>query len=353
MREGIHWKTISRFESHDFVANWYRKAHGRAANAAKVRQINACFAHGREYFSNASRSEMSVKPLLLYYGVLSCCRGVILANDPGKKEESLKPRHGLETVDWQHTLSGGIRNVLELQIRATNGTFGELVDVCWHLNTLRYFDGPTNKMVSTAQPLGDVRFATDGSHLSLGDLLSRLLQTGMAYSELTGRRAKLFGGARIASHEPGVHLAFPIIGMPDELGRLTDGKNAYVGSSNQVVPGFRQSDDARDTLIIVRRDGGDHLNILPVSHYGGDGDFMVVILDFPNGDKLTEFIKLYLVSYTLGMLARYHPSIWTALLRNEKGDFAQPLLVDAVQAIERDFAQHLSLQLGGTVRKLS
>ena len=82
MAEGIHWKTISRFESHDFVANWYRKAHGRDANAAKVRQINACFAHGREYFRNAGRSEMSVKPLLLYYGVLSCCRGVILANDP-------------------------------------------------------------------------------------------------------------------------------------------------------------------------------------------------------------------------------------------------------------------------------
>ena len=55
----------------------------------------------------------------------------ILANNPDKKEESLKPRHGLETVDWQHTLSGGIKNVLELRIRATDGTFGELVDVCW------------------------------------------------------------------------------------------------------------------------------------------------------------------------------------------------------------------------------
>ena len=353
MAEGIHWKTISRFESHDFVANWYRNTHGRDANAAKVRQINACFAHGREYFRNAGRSEMSVKPLLLYYGVLSCCRGVILANDHGKKEESLKPRHGLETVDWQHTLSGGIRNVLELRIRATDGTFSELVDVCWHQNTLRGFLGPTNELGSTGQPLGDVRFATDRSHMSLDDLLSRLLPTGMAYPGLTGRRAKMFSGARIAFHAPGVHLAFPMIGIPDELGRLADGKNVCVGSSNQVVPGFRQSDDAGDTLIFVRRNGEDCLNILPVSHYGGEGDFMVVTLDFPNGDKLTEFIKLYLVSYTLGMLARYHPSMWTALLRNEKGDFAQPLLVDAVQAIEKDFAQYLSSHLNGTARKPS
>lgn len=353
MAKGIHWKTISRFESHDFVANWYRKAHGRHANAAKVKQINACFAHGREYFRNAGRSEMSVKPVLLYYGVLSCCRGVILANDPRKKEESLRPQHGLETVDWQHTLSGGIRNVLELRVRATNGTFGELVDVCWHLNTLRLFVGPTNEIASTGQPLGEVRFATDGSHLSLDDLLARLLQTGMAYPDLTGRRAKMIGGVRIASHGPGVHLAFPLIGLPDELRSLSDGKNAYVGSSNQVAPGFRQGDDAGDTLIVVRGDGADHHKILPVSHYGGEGDFMAVVLDFPNGDKLTEFIKLYLVSYVLGMLARYHPSMWTALLRNEKGDFAQPLLVDAVQAIERDFAEHLSRQLTGTVKEPS
>lgn len=102
-----HWKSIALFESHDYVDRWYRKAHGRSASATKVGQINASFAHGREYFRNAERSDLSVKPLLLYYGVLSCSRGVILANHPQKKEESLKPRHGLETVDWRHSLGGG------------------------------------------------------------------------------------------------------------------------------------------------------------------------------------------------------------------------------------------------------
>ena len=351
MAEGIHWKAISRFESHDFVANWYRKAHGRDAGAAKVVQINACFAHGREYFRNAGRSDMSVKPLLLYYGVLSCCRGAILANDPEKREESLKPRHGLETVDWQHTLSGGIRNVLELRIRATDGTFGELVDVCWHLKTLHMFLGPTNEMGSTGQPFGEVRFATDGSEMTLGDLLSRLLQTGLAYPELTGRRASMFGGARIVSHPPGVHLAFPLVGIPEELKSLENGQNIFIGSSNQVAPGLRQCDDAGDCLVFARRDGQAHLNDLPASHYGGEGGFMVVMLDFPNGDKLTEFVKLYLVSYILGMLVRYHPSIWTALLRNEKGDFAQPLVMDAAGAIENEFAQQLSHRLNGIVKK--
>ena len=200
MPEGIHWKAISRFESHDFVAKWYREAHGRSASAAKVGQINAGFSHGREYFKNAERSEMSVKPLLLYYGVLSCCRGVILANNPEKKEESLKPRHGLETVGWQNTLSGGIKNVLELRVQANDGTFRELVEVCWHLKTLHMFSGPTNDMCSTGQPLGDVKFTRDQSELTIGDLISRLLQTGLAYPELTGRPANMFRGGGEGSY---------------------------------------------------------------------------------------------------------------------------------------------------------
>ena len=152
MAGGIHWKSISRFESHDFVARWYRKAHGRSAGASKVAQINACFAHGREYFRNAERSEMSVKPLLLYYGVLSWLpRRGTGETIPTRRKKSLKPRHGIETVDWQGTLSGGIKNLLELRIRATNGTFGELVDVCSHLNTLHLFSGPTNQIGSTGQ----------------------------------------------------------------------------------------------------------------------------------------------------------------------------------------------------------
>ena len=68
MPEGIHWKAISRFESHDFVAKWYCKAHGGSAISAKVAQINACFAHGREYFRNAERSEMSVERAQAFSG---------------------------------------------------------------------------------------------------------------------------------------------------------------------------------------------------------------------------------------------------------------------------------------------
>ena len=355
MMKGIHWQALSRFESYDFIVHWYEKAHQRRPNAAKVSQINACFIQGREYFLNAASSAMSVKPLLLYYGTLSLSRGVILANNPNKNEEALKKSHGLEPFDWQGTLKGGIKNVLELGIRATGGTFSELVEVCYNLNTMYTFQGPTNRIGSDGHDLGEIKFATDQSVLTLDDLISRLLQTAGMYEEITGRRSRMFVGCRIASHPPGTHFSFPLVGIPSELRKLNNGKNVIIGSSNQVAPGFKQSDDAGDALIFVHQDNPTRelaKKLFPVSHYKS-GEFMSVVLDFVNGDKMTEFFKMYLVSYSLGMICRYFPSIWMALLRNEKGDFAQPLLVRAVEAIENDFPENVLYQLTGYPKKLT
>ena len=355
MMKDIHCQSLSRFESYDFVARWYEKAHKRKPSAGKVSQINACFIQGREYFSNAASSAMNVKPLLLYYGALSLSRGVILANNPNKKEEALKKSHGLEPWDWQGTLKGGIRDVLELGIRSTDGTFSELVEVCHNLKTMHKLLGPTDEVGSDGHNLGDIRFVKDQSNLTLDDLISRLLQTAGMYEEIIGRPRRMFRGCRIASHPPGTHFAFPLVGIPPELKKLHDGKNVIIGSSNQIAPGFMQSHGAGDSLIFVHQDHATYelaKKLFPVSHYGS-GEFMIVILDFPNGDKMTEFFKLYLVSYCLGMLSRYFPSVWMGLLRNEKGDFAQPLLVGAVEAIESHFPENVLHQMTGHPKRLT
>ena len=68
--------------------------------------------------------------------------------------------------------------------------------------------------------------------------------------------------------------------------------------------------------------------------------------NFPNGDKLNEFFKLYLTSFVLGTLARYYPSVWMALLSGSPGDFARPLIFEAIEAIESEFPAELSKQIG-------
>ena len=199
--------------------------------------------------------------------------------------------------------------------------------------------------------LGEVKFSTDTSTLTLDDLISRLKYTASKYSMITGRLSKIHH-ARIASHPPDrIDLAFPMQSVPEAFRKLVDNDKIRISSSNKTAPGLRQSDNAEDCLIFTNPDWRQRYEILPVFHYNS-GETMLVIQGFPNGDKLTEFIKLPLVSYVLGMIARYSPSKWLSLLRNDKGDFAQPLLVGATEELEINFAKEFSKQLHSVLRKI-
>ena len=338
-----HWHEIARFESHDLVQSWYETTHGQKPSAAKISQINAFFTQGREYFTNAASADMSVKPLLLYYGVLSLSRGAILLRDTVKKEESLKKKHGLEVFQWEETLKHGIKNVLELQIKANDGTFRELVEACpnKHLEHCYYY--PTKTKAVVDHDLGIVRFAKDDSPLSLGDLLSRLRQTTFDYQGITGRKSKWFPLV-ITAYSTETHLALMSPHVFPDLQELLDDESVSVKPTPNSWPNIALTNIPQLSLVIQHEADKAHQKKFPVFH-DTEGQWMMGILDFPNRDKLSEFFKLYLTSYVLGMLARYYPSKWMALLRNTPGDFAQPLLIKAIEAIESDFPKELSQQV--------
>ncbi|WP_137897143.1 YaaC family protein [Sphingomonas sp. 2SG] len=65
-----YWEALSTFESRDYVDSWFKGRHGRHLNARAAYAITACFIQGREYFDAAATAATSVRPLLLYYGVL-------------------------------------------------------------------------------------------------------------------------------------------------------------------------------------------------------------------------------------------------------------------------------------------
>jgi hypothetical protein len=50
-----------------------------------------------------------------------------------------------------------------------------------------------------------------------------------------------------------------------------------------------------------------------------------MIEPLPTGFALSPLLTLFGLSYFLGMLVRYHPSIWRTMLNREKGDFLYPL----------------------------
>lgn len=66
------------------------------------------------------------------------------------------------------------------------------------------------------------------------------------------------------------------------------------------------------------------------------GDLWVVGM-FPSQMRLSKIAALFALSYALGMLVRYFPTQWTALVRGQIEDAALPTLAAAVELIEASF----------------
>jgi len=123
------WNSLSRFQTHDLVRREYERRHGRELSAARTWELTSCFVQAREYFASAKSAAEAVRPLLLYYGVLSVSRGMILFLKPGATEESLKPSHGLRTNNWNATFARQPPTVRGLEVVVEAGAFAELAAV--------------------------------------------------------------------------------------------------------------------------------------------------------------------------------------------------------------------------------
>ena len=336
-----YWRDLTRFESHDYVGRWYRQRHARSLSASRTREIISCFTQGREYFFSAKQSATAVKPLLLYYGVLAFSRGLILLLDSRKTEASLKPSHGIEIVDWQGTLAGGLENMLEVSLRTTNGTFSELVRATANKQQMSWWNMPGLTEGIFHATYATPKFLTDQSVMTLDDLLSRDTRFLSLYRETTGRLEKTHLGEIVATPS-GLEIYIFALGVSK-----SDIETRFGFPTGTVVQDRLNSRRKSLSSWLVNLPGTD-LNalkpLIPATQYiGGDG--MFIFEDFPNGDRLSELLRTFLIAYVLGMLVRYFPSKWMALLRNEKGDTAQPLLLAAMTTVESDWAKLISTAL--------
>lgn len=305
------WETLSAFESRDYVEAWFHGRHGRQLNARGAQSINTCFIQGREYFDAAVGAASSVRPLLLYYGVLSMCRGLIMLRNPAKKEESLRQSHGLETVDWSGTLSKGIDKILDVRIRATNGTFGELVEAVGNVQLTTWWSSPGMREGSYYAAFPRPAFADGAYELTLDDLISRDHRLLSLYPQTIKRPAKVHIGELVATEGRGVDVTLYGVASNDDDIRTRFGQPAkrVIDPTAQgrrlPIPGTH--------FLVGGSDPSELKSELPLVQFVGN-DGMFIVEAFPGGDRLSELLRSFLLSYMLGMLVRYHPSRWVALL---------------------------------------
>lgn len=301
------WYALREFETREITSRIYRNRHGRELSACKAREISSNFVQAREYFRNASESDFTVRPLLLYYGVASLSRGLTLFLDPRKREASLKNSHGLQACDWGKDLSEGLTQVGNLRIRLTRGIFYDLLSATDNRYYFRHNSSAVNWSLGAQIP-------PRGSEFKLKVIVARIPQVSDQYSAWTDRPLPfvVLNALRIDRAEGIYRFSVSNIG-PGDIERVFPCDRFPGRSVRDVGDGLEVESRSPDGAFFAQRFG-----MLDI------GD---IVLFGPLQSNLyfTPLAACFMVSFILGMLCRYYPTAWIQMSRTEKGDAFYPL----------------------------
>lgn len=307
------WNSLLAFESRDLVQKFLQNRFGKAPNTGKVQEITAHFIQARAYFSSSGQADITVKPLLQYYGVLALSRALILALDFEKRECQLSSSHGLTTKNWAEVLKKTDFESLELKIQS--GTLLELLDSTKNQSYLRGNSSAINYKTFLNPPKsGDIiklneliqcfPDLSEEYHLWTDSELQYAIFSELRYDEKSKLcTLKLDGIITPEAQE----VLFPIEHCKNI--KFDNGKLTYI--SENWHPN------------ITQRWSGPF----------GIGDICVMPC-LKDDIGLNLISGLYMISYTFGMLARYHPSVWMNILRGGLGDKIYPFAHRIMQFID-------------------
>lgn len=314
------WNELLEFETRDLVKRYFSEVHQSVANAWKIKEVTANFIQGREYFRNAAQSNITVRPLLIYYGVLSLSRGLILTLNPKLTEKTLKGSHGIEIKNWEEILKS--KEFEKISISVEEGTFSELISATQNVNYLRAGTDGINWKSFLSIPEKGYKLTLEQVYGYFPDLAKEFeiwTQRKMPFVVIEELRKNSENRYNVKLSKYGVHedlidLIFP---------------RTYCRN--------RELKEESGDLIVSYDDTNWSPNITQKWHGPFDlGDPCAVPVQ--KEDKgLNTISAMFALSYTFGMMARYFPSSWIALGRVEQGDRIYPLINRTLKFISEMF----------------
>lgn len=336
------WDIISNFASVELAKRAFEQRHNRQMSAQHAFEVSANFIQASEYFTSARGSDRTVKPLLLYYGCVALARGCSIFLRRDRREASLCASHGLRTLEWGKSLAQNDGGVGELRVQVTkNGTLHELAEATNNSTFARIESSGIN-----GQFVHDAISA--GQEFTLADVLSRLPELHLQYSRWRSDIRSVRGGVfpqspvgRIAIY---VRRAF--VGILVEESVL---KHVLEGCD---VADITKTDEGWTVQIHVPPNAIATSNMIPGlwDYVPGNSlgiGHLCLVARYANGWFGSKLTSLFILSYMLGMLARYHPSFWTAKMRYIGTDGATPTLISALRVIEEMVPQLIADHLVG------
>ncbi len=321
------WQKLLALESRDIVVMRFNKIHGRKLNARRAKEITAAAKQAREFFRNSQEANTSVQPLLTFYGVSSLARAftLLLRRDGG--EEGLTKGHGLETVEWSKQLSGdlsvGLAAIGGLKIRTCSGLFADFAKETKNRMSMHVQSGAVDWRLNYDQPeLGD-ELLFEQLTTRMPDLSNEhtVLATAPMYATINEMKYDTANGIEIKVRK--------------NQFQFFKGKYAEIGYDVQ-------DDDewttVKGSVTLMSKQTPQFMHAYVHKIFGTIPN-LFLIAPMPSGNRYSQLCITYMVSYVLGMLARYFPTHWVSLAQGEKGDAFWPTLSQAHRIVEVTFPE--------------
>lgn len=317
------WETIANFESYELLRKMHGEKHGgKGPNVERSRDISASFVQARQYFDSAKSADRSVKPLLLYYGVASLSRGLVLYLTDKPFAENLTKGHGLSECQWHDVFPidkqdhhPDISN-LEIQVNQS-GTFVEFLEAIRNRNLLRAAYSGVNWK-------SDLGIIPPNARFSLGDLMARLPDISEQYAKW--KEPLAIKTAR--NNRDRSKTIFFVSRQPDFVNeRLI---KDILGT--HLLEDLRSSDHffvCNVNWPDVKRQITDRIN----ERQSGIGE-IYFMKEYPNSFCLAKGPQIFAISFILGMLVRYHPGAWMNIIQQRVGDAGLPSIQKTIEVIE-------------------
>ncbi len=314
-----NWHKLYDFESRDLIERFIDKKYQRKASARQVSEVSSNIIQSREFFRNAENSNLSVKPLLLYYGVNSLTRGLVLLLNPHLSESSLKPSHGLETINWRQSISEN--NLSDLTVEITNGGFYELLT---STKNKSYFKHNSTGINWKAEfPLPSIK-----SRFNLGALARIIPDLNLEYNKWKNEN---FLPLKVSTFNI-TDAEFIFTTPKSKIDYFTISRNF----ENDILENISITENPQNFQITLPKYLFPQLSQSINETIFGMGDIILSKVIKKN-IYLNSISQLYCLSFYLGMLSRYFPSYWININKTDKGDSIYPLFLKSIEIISNEY----------------
>ncbi|WNW01348.1 YaaC family protein [Tenacibaculum sp. HL-MS23] len=312
------WHFLREFESKDLVKRYIKKKYDFELNSTKAYEIVSAFKQGRGYFDSVKVANISVKPLLLYYGIVSLSRGLILILNKKARENNIKPSHGLKITNWSKIAESG--KLEDIIVKSSNGTFKELITATKNKS---YFRAGSNGINWHAEYL-----------IYEGDYEFNLKELSYSFPDLK-KSTESWLGLKIPSRKLNNLKRKEISKTEIEV----QGKELL----NIIFPDnvFRNSVITEGNLISkIIYDGKFHPHLC--QKWASSFDVIgapYVIPPFNEYIFMNDISKMFAISFIFGTISRYYPTTWNNINSGIKNDSILPFTTNLMDFLQEKYPQ--------------